>query len=119
MSREAVAFDSECTAVQVSSAITKWLDEQKVTNADRVKVIDQARLLNVNADTLPLGSLEAYLPDIPLDEIIRLFRPEAQESDVQHVAWFGEWLARWTLHGILDDRVRARALEIAQRNQQS
>jgi hypothetical protein len=71
-------------------------------------------LLNVHVDEISLGSLEAYLPDIPLDEVIRIFRPGDQEPNGEHsVAWYGEWLGRWTVHGILDDVVRSRALEIA------
>jgi transposase-like protein len=114
ISHEAVAFDREHTAIQASRAITDWLDEQRITRTDRVKIIDVARSSNVNSDTLVLGSLEGYLPDIPLDEIIRIFRPGESESEGAHsVAWFSEWLARWSLHGIPDDVVRFRALEIA------
>jgi hypothetical protein len=114
IAREALAFDNECAAVQASRAIAHWLDEQKLTCSDRTKVIEQARLLNVHVDDLALGTLEACLPDIPLDELIRIFRPGWQDSEGAHsVAWFSEWLARWSLHGIPNDVVRARALEIA------
>jgi transposase-like protein len=40
IAREALAFDSECAAVQASRAIANWLDEQKIADADRAKVID-------------------------------------------------------------------------------
>jgi hypothetical protein len=47
-----------------------------------------------------LGSLGAYLPDIPLDEVIRPFRPADIENDGNRsVAWFAEWLARYEMHG--------------------
>lgn len=116
MSREALAFDSECAAIQASRAIENWLDEQKIAYADRTKVIDQSLLLNIHADRTALGSLEAYLPDIPLDEVIRIFRPCGQEPNEDYsVPWCSEWLARWSQHGILDDIVRARALELARK----
>ena len=112
--REAIAFDRERAAAQASQAITRWLDEVKVANADRDRVIEQACLLHVKADRSAARSLEDYLPDIPLVEVIRLFRPAPSESDGDRpVAWFAKWLALWTLHGILDDRVRFRALELA------
>jgi transposase-like protein len=112
--REAVAFDREFAAVRASQQIAKWLDKEKITYCDRAKVIEQARLLNVHVDKIALGSLEAYLPDIPLDDVIRMFRPDGQEPDGDpSVAWYSEWLARWSLHGIQDGVVRSRALEIA------
>ena len=49
-----------------------------------------------------------------LFEVIRLFRPAHLEADGDRpVALLAEWLALWTLHGVLDDRVRSRALELA------
>jgi hypothetical protein len=67
-----------------------------------------------DADKSAVGSLAADLPDIPLKEIIRMFRPALLETDEDWtVALFAQWLALWTLHGISDDRVRARALELA------
>jgi hypothetical protein len=112
--REAIAFDRERAAAQASHAITRWLDEENVANADRDRVIEQACLLHVKADRSAARSLEDYLPDIPLVEVIRLFRPARSESDGDRpVAWFAKWLALWTLHGVLDDRVRSRALELA------
>lgn len=114
VTREALEFESEYATVQASRVIAHWLDEQKLTGGDRAKVIEQARLRNVHAEESALGSLEAYLPDIPLDELMRIFRPGWQDSEGAHsVAWFSEWLARWSLHGIPNDAVRARALEIA------
>ena len=95
-------------------AITNWFDEQKVASTDREQVIEQACLYLASADMPDLGSLGAYLPDIPLDEVIRLFRPAHIENDGNRsVARFAEWLALWTLHGVLDDRVRTRALDLA------
>ena len=114
IAREALAFDCECAAIQASRAIANWLDEQKITHADQSKVIDEARLLNVHADEVALGSLEAYIPDIPLDEVIRIVRPGGQDPDREHsVGWYSEWLGRWAAHWIRDDVVRSRALEIA------
>ena len=111
---EAIAFDCEYAAVQAGQAITNWFDEQKVASTDRQQVIAQACSYQASADMPDLGSLGAYLPDIPLDEVIRLFRPAHIENDGNHsVAWFAEWLALWTLHGVLDDRVRTRALDLA------
>jgi hypothetical protein len=79
-----------------------------------VQIAERARLLNVHADEVALGSLEAYIPDIPLDEVIRIVRPGGQEPDGEHsAAWYSAWLGRWTAHWILDDVVRSRALEIA------
>jgi transposase-like protein len=112
--REAIAYDRECAAIQASHAITKWLDEQKLTYAERAKVLSQAQLLNVDADEIVLGSLEGFLPDVPLDEVIRIFRPSGLEWDrANSVGWHSEWLAHWSLHGILDDVIRVRAFEIA------
>ena len=114
IAREALAFDCECAAIQASRAIANWLDEQKITDADQAKVIDEARLLNVHADEIALGSLEAYIPDIPLDEVIRMVRPGNREPDREHsVGWYSEWLGRWTAHWVRDDALRFRALEIA------
>ncbi len=111
---EAIAFDCECAAVQAGQAITNWFDEEKVASADRQQVIAQACSYQASAEMPDLGSLEAYLPDIPLDEVIRLFRPDHIETDGNpSVAWLAEWLALWTLHGVLDDSVRIRALKLA------
>lgn len=111
---EAIAFDREYAVIQASHAITKWFDEQKVESTDREQVIEQACSCQASDNMPDLGSLGAYLPDIPLDEVIRLFRPAHIENDRNRsVSWFAEWLALWTLHGVLDDRVRTRALELA------
>jgi hypothetical protein len=112
---EGVAFDGERAATQASRAITRWLDEEKIAIVDRDRVIEQARLHVINADRSAVGPMGADLPDIPIDEVIRLFRPAHTETDRDRsVAWFAEWLAQWTLYGILDDMVRTRALELAQ-----
>ncbi len=114
MQREAVAFDLERAATQASQSITSWLDNKNVANVDRDQVIKGARLLLVDTGKSAAGLLGDDLPDIPLDEIIRLFRPAHTETDGDRpAAWFAEWLALWTFHGILDDWVRARALELA------
>ena len=111
---EGIAFDCEFAAVQASQAITNWFDEQQVASTEREEVIKQAGSYQARADMPDLGSLGAYLSDIPLGEVIRLFRPADIENDGNRsVAWFAEWLALWTLHGILDDRVRTRALDLA------
>lgn len=111
--REAIAFEREHAAFLASQAITKWLDEEEIAGADREQVIEQAFLHLADADKSAVGSLAADLPDIPLKEIIRMFRPALLETDEDWtVALFAQWLALWTLHGILDDRVRARALEL-------
>ena len=106
--REAIAFELERTALLASEAITKWLDEEEIAGADREQVIEQAFLHLADADKSAVGSLAADLPDIPLKEIIRLFRPALLETDEDRtVALFAQWLALWTLHGISDDRIRA------------
>jgi transposase-like protein len=112
--REAIAFELERAALLASEAITKWLDEEKVAGSDREQVIVQACLHLTSADKLDLGSLGATLPDLPVNEVIRLFRPALLQTDEeQTVARFARWLGLWTLHWISDDRVRARALELA------
>ena len=112
--REAVAFDRERAATQASQIITRWLDFEKVANTDRDRVINHAQSHLLNADKSVVSPLGAHLPDIPIDEVIRLFRPVHLETDGDRsVAWFAEWLAQWTLYGIFDDGVRARALELA------
>jgi hypothetical protein len=116
MQREARAFDYEREVMKASQAIMRWFNEENVASADREQVVEQAFLLLVNADTSEAGPLEAYLPDIPLGEVIRLFRPACLGIDGDSgLALLSEWLALWTLHGILDDRVRARALELARK----
>jgi hypothetical protein len=110
---EGLAFERECAAIEASRAIVDWLHEQKIAYPDQIKVVEQTRLRNLHADTNVLDSLQAYLPDIPLCEVIRIFRP-VQELDGQHSPdWYAEWLGRWALHGIPDDGVRSRALENA------
>lgn len=112
--REAVAFDRECAAVRSANAIQVWFDQQKVPSADREQIIDQASLLQVSVKKVDLGSLEASLPDIPLTVIIRLLRPADLPTDENHtILWFARWLSDWTHHGILDETVRVRALELA------
>jgi len=111
---EGVAFDRERAATQARRAITRWLDEEKIAIVDRDRVIEQARLQLVNADRSAVGPMGADLPDIPIEEVIRLFRPAHLDGDQDRsAAWFAQWLAHWTLYGILDDGVRARALELA------
>ena len=93
-------------------AILQWFDHESVAGADRRQVIEQARLHLLTADRSTVGSLEADLPDTPLNEVIRLFRPAYRgTTEDRTAAWFARWLALWTLHGIPDYRVRARALE--------
>lgn len=112
--RQAIEFDRERAAAQACQAIWQWFDRESVADAAREQVIAQARLHLLTADKSTVGSLEADLPDIPLDEVIRLFRPaDLGTSDDRTAAWFARWLALWTLHRIPDDRVRARALELA------
>ena len=116
MQGEAIAFDHECAAVQASQAIARWFDEENVASTDRDNIVEQACLLLVTADMPEIGSVESYLPDIPLGEVIRLFRPARLSIDGDSAtALLSEWLALWTLHGILDDWVRARALELARK----
>ena len=111
---EAIAFECERAAVRASQAITRWLDEERVSSTDRKHVIGKACLLLLKADKSAVGSLVGDLPDIPLVEVIRLFRPAHLEADGDRpVASLAEWLALWILHGVLDDRVRSRALELA------
>jgi hypothetical protein len=72
-------------------------------------VIDPSK--SVAANFLALG---AALPDIPVNEVINLFRPVLLETDEeQTVARFAWWLRVLALHWISDDRVRARALKLA------
>ena len=71
-------------------------------------------MLQVSVKKVDLGSLEASLPDIPLTVIIRLLRPADLPTDENHtILWFARWLSDWTHHGILDETVRVRALELA------
>lgn len=112
--REAIAFERECAGIQAARTITRWLDKEKVPIADRNQVIGQACSQFVDSDKSALGPLGAALPDIPLGEVIRLFRPALLGTDEDcTVAWYARWLALWTLHGILDDEIRARSLELA------
>jgi hypothetical protein len=117
--REAIAFDRECAAVQAANAIQVWFDEQNIPSADRKQIIDQASLLRVSVKKVDLGSLGASLPDIPLIEIIRLFRPADLGTDGHSIAWFARWLSDWVHHGILDEAVRVRALELSRRGTRS
>jgi hypothetical protein len=94
--------------------ITRWFDEAEVALVHREQVIEQACLHPANTEELDLGLQGAHLPDIPLDEVIRLFRPAFLEPNMAlPLARLVQWPAEWTSHGILDDRVRARALELA------
>ena len=114
MQREARALDYEREVMKASQAIMRWFNEENVPSTDREQVIDNACLRLSNVDKLDLGLLEADLPDIPLDAVIRLFRPALFGVDGDRsIACHAEWLAQWTLHGILDDGIRIRAIELA------
>ena len=91
--RESLAFDRECVAVQAGHAIKVWLDEQSIPSADQEQIMDQASSLTASVKRVDLGSLGASLPDIPLVEIIRLFRPaDLGTNDDHSIAWFAQWL---------------------------
>ena len=62
---EAIAFESERAAVQASQAITRWLDEERVSSSDRKYLIEKACFLLLKADKSAVGSLGDDLPDIP------------------------------------------------------
>jgi hypothetical protein len=112
--REAIAFGTECAAVRAGHAIKEWFDEQRIPSADREQIINKASLLYVSLNTANLGSLGASLPDIPLPEIIRIFRPaDPRTDDDRSISLFAQWLSDWTHHGVLDDEVRVRAVELA------
>lgn len=117
---EAIAFDRERAATQTSQAITRWLDEEKVADADRDWVIGRARLHLANTKELAVYPLAADLRDVPLDEVIRQVRPTQLETNGDRpVAWLAEWLALWTLRAVADEKVRTRALELARREVRS
>lgn len=110
--RKAIAIERERAAIQAAHAIAMWLHEERVSETDRIQVISEMCSQLFDSDKSALGPLEAALPEIPLSEVIRLFRPALLETDEDHtIAWFAQWLAHWTLDGTSDDGGRARALE--------
>jgi hypothetical protein len=50
---------------------------------------------------------------VPVAEIIERMRPAPIGADALEVAWYADWLARWTHFAFHDPVVRDRALSIA------
>ena len=59
-------------------------------------------------------------PNTPVSEIIKQTEPpELVDDRTDIVAWFAQWLCRWSLFAFPDDAVRDAALEMARQQQLS
>jgi transposase-like protein len=111
---EAIEFEHQRAVVQASKAIVAWLSDEDVQSDSRIKVIEQAAMLLTTITESDLGDLNALLPDLPLKEVMQLFRPhERATSESSRTARYAKWLALWTHHGIPDNRMCSAALEAA------
>jgi transposase len=111
---EAIAFENERRAIRLSKVIVNWFNAEGVSFMDFDDVIKVARIHLTKSGLTWNRTAQAAIEGLPIRTVIHRCRPaQPIPSGEQSVALYGDWLARWTLLGISDCKVRDRALDLA------
>lgn len=112
--REAIAYENERKAIRLSKVIVKWFNDEGVSFMDFDDVIKVARIHLNKSGNAGNRTAQAAIEGLPIRTVIHRCRPaQPIPGGEQSIALYGDWLARWTLLGISDCKVRDRALDLA------
>jgi hypothetical protein len=93
---------------EAAKLISNWLNQTELNGPACVVMIDEVRW--VFAAREAVGALPAPVTvNLPLDEIIRRSKP-AEDPEIDIVAWFAQWLCRWTFFAFSNPDIRDQAL---------
>lgn len=111
---EEFAFERERAAFRGCKSILNWFAERRIANDSQSMVIEKALQLMSPADRVGLVTPVPAKTAGPSDEPARPCLPSQSEpADADFVAGIAGRLVRWVVQGILDPRVRQRALQLA------
>jgi len=97
---------------EATDLICDWLLQTKMFAPVREMIVKEAQrkfLAMKEARLLP--SLAAP-HDTPVSQIIKRAKPPADDT-IDIVAWFAQWLCKWSFFAFPDENVRAAALDLA------
>jgi hypothetical protein len=105
-------------AENAAAQIRHWLEEHTMWPVHRENILDETRRIlatNEANGTLPKFTAPEGMPLVRIIECTRPNPPKADPEPIEvgSVAWYAEWLARWTFFAFPDAFVRDRALRIA------
>jgi len=97
-----------------ATVIAEWLKDEKLRKTTAAEeIVNEARR------TLAAAKFFGKLPQfaspagMPTAEVIQRFRPtEPLNGEIDMVAWYAAWLARWSFFAFPDEIVRDRALNL-------
>ena len=100
--------------------ICDWLLQTELFGPAREMIVKEVQRSLGPMKEAHFHSQVVVRPNTPVFEIIKQTEPPALVDDrTDIVAWFAQWLCRWSLFAFPDDAVRDAALEMARQQQLS
>jgi hypothetical protein len=110
-----LAHERQREVLRGSKLISGWLEAKKLTGSYGEQIIEEARTQMMLAELAgKLPSVDQPNNPVAVSLIIERCRPkESLDDATPFVAWYGKWLARWTVFAITDPDTRDQALNLA------
>jgi hypothetical protein len=98
-------------ATKAATLISNWLNQTELNGPACEAIVNEVRwefAVREGSGALPAPSTVS----LPFDEIIRRSKP-AEDPEIDIVAWFAQWLCRWTFFAFSNPDIRDQALDLA------
>jgi transposase-like protein len=120
LARRAKAAGTRCSPQhsEATDLICDWLLQTKLHGPSREMIVDEVQRKFRNMKEAGLQPSAIALPGMPVSQIIKRAKPPAlTDGRIDIVAWFAQWLCKWSFFAFPDEDVRDAALHLAAQKQ--
>ena len=110
--REKLVIDRDLETRSAADLICDWLLQTKMFAPVREMIVKEVQRKFRTMKEARLHPSVVALTEALVSQIIKRVKPHADDS-IDIVAWFAQWLCKWSFFAFPDENVRAAALDLA------
>jgi hypothetical protein len=116
--REAIVLDRTPEPGKAADLICDWLLQTQLFGPAREMIVKEVQREFLAMKEAGLHPSVVASSDMPTSQIIERTKPPALIDDsIDIVAWFAQWLCKWSFFAFPDEGIRGTALDLARQRQ--
>ena len=110
---ETLTIDRDRETRIAAGLISDWLLQTPLFGPAREMIVKEVQRKFLMMKEAGLHPSAVAPPDMPVSQIIARTKPPAFDDSIDIVAWFAQWLCKWSFYAFLDEEIRDAALDLA------
>jgi hypothetical protein len=114
---EALELERSQETLKAADLICDWLLQTHLFGPARKMIVEEVRRKFRNMKEAGLHPSAVAPPGTPVSRIIERTEPALTDGRIDIVAWFAQWLCRWSFFAFPDEHIRDNAVDLALQKQ--